>query len=220
MSTMDEPVTSSNLIDDQDESTFISDEQIETNESSNIQPIPTDGSISNDKDLYDNVSSTSISNQSTFDTQLSAEERATSRYIYYKKTKHNLIIFSITDQPVSSSLQFNASISGSSDYITLDSDRIHYPIRTESNEATPRRIPMDDDEVARMDAEQIPEPIPADITDVAVPNDNAIFVMDDLVSSTHIPKILSSNIDEHSFSSDVHENDELTSLRNPRRQSR
>ena len=80
MSTMDEPATSSNLINDQDESTFISDEQIETNESSNIQPIPNEGSISNDKDLYDNVSSTSISNQSTFDTRLSNEERATSRY--------------------------------------------------------------------------------------------------------------------------------------------
>jgi hypothetical protein len=81
MSTIDEPVTNSNLIDDQDESTFISDEQIETNESSNIPPIPMDVSNSNDRDLYETVSSTSLSNQSTFDTHLSTDDRVTSRYI-------------------------------------------------------------------------------------------------------------------------------------------
>jgi hypothetical protein len=153
-----------------------------------------------------------------------------------KNTKHYLIIFSINDQPVSSNLQLNASISGSSDYVTLDSDRMpsthhhHHPIQSESNETTPRRI-LIDDEVARMDAEQIPEPIPADITDVAVPNDNAIFVVDELVSTRDVPKISSSNIDEQSIisdatsreidaSSEVHENDELTSTRSSRRPSR
>jgi hypothetical protein len=83
MSTIDEPVTNSNLIDDQDESTFISDEQIETNESSNIPPIPMDVSNSNDRDLYETVSSTSLSNQSTFDTHLSTDDRVTSRYISF-----------------------------------------------------------------------------------------------------------------------------------------
>ncbi len=68
-SNIDEPVTSSNLIDNQDDSIFMSDEQIETNESSNIPPIPTEISNSNDRDLYEHVSSTSISNQSTFDTR-------------------------------------------------------------------------------------------------------------------------------------------------------
>jgi hypothetical protein len=79
MSNIDEPVTSSNLIDDQNESTFISDEQIETSQSSNIPPLPVEVSNSNDRDSYDNVSSTSISNQSTFDTGMSTDERVTSR---------------------------------------------------------------------------------------------------------------------------------------------
>jgi len=79
MSNIDEPVTSSNLIDDQNESTFISDEQIETSQSSNIPLLPVEVSNSNDRDSYDNVSSTSISNQSTFDTGMSTDERVTSR---------------------------------------------------------------------------------------------------------------------------------------------
>ena len=66
---LDEPVTSSNLIDNQDDSTFMSNEQIETNESSNIQPITTEISSSNDRDLDEPVSSTSVSNQSTSDTR-------------------------------------------------------------------------------------------------------------------------------------------------------
>jgi len=70
ISNLDEPVTSSNLIDNQDDSTFISDEQTETNESSIIPPIPsTEVSNSNDRDSYEHVSSTSISNQSTSDTR-------------------------------------------------------------------------------------------------------------------------------------------------------
>jgi len=81
MSNTDVPTSNSNLINDQDESTFVSDEPMDINESSNILPIPTEISNSDDRDLYDNVSSTSISNQSTFDTRLSAEERATSRYV-------------------------------------------------------------------------------------------------------------------------------------------
>jgi hypothetical protein len=81
MSNIDEQVTSSNLIDDQDDSTFISDEQVETNQSSNLPPIPNEISNSNDRDLYEHVSSTStsLSNQSTFDTRLSSDERVTSR---------------------------------------------------------------------------------------------------------------------------------------------
>lgn len=104
------------------------------------------------------------------------------------------MIFSINGHPVPSNLQLNTSISSSSDYITLDSDRMqlgqsYHPIGSESNDTTPRRIPIDDDEVARMDAEQIPEPIPGDITDVTVANDNAVFVMDELVSSNTPMKI-------------------------------
>lgn len=73
MSNMDEPVTSSNLIDQQDYSNTMSDEQIETNESSSIPPIPIEASNSNDRDSSEHVSSTSMSDQSAFDT------RATSR---------------------------------------------------------------------------------------------------------------------------------------------
>lgn len=106
--------------------------------------------------------------------------------------------FSINGHPIPYNLQLNTSISSSSDYITLDSDRgrlgqRYHPLGSESNGTTPRRIPIDDDEVARMDAEQIPEPIPADITDIPVPNDNAVFVVDELISSTvpiNIPPII------------------------------
>lgn len=118
------------------------------------------------------------------------------------------MIFSINGHPVPLNLQLNASISSSSDYVTLDSDRVqlgqrYHPIGSESNVTTPRQIPIDDDEVARMDAEQIPEPIPADIVDVAVPNDNAVFVMEELVTSTtptKIPRTI--NDDEQSMESD------------------
>jgi hypothetical protein len=69
-----------------------------------------------------------------------------------------------------------------------------------------------------MDAEQIPEPIPTDITDVvAVPNDNAIFVVDELVSNTTTPKIsTTTNIDEQSI---ISENDESIITKSSRRQS-
>ena len=91
--------------------------------------------------------------------------------------------------------QVNASISGSSDYVTLDSDHMesnqnHYSLQTDSNSVMSRLLTVQYDEAARMDAEQIPEPMPADIADVAVPNDNAVFVLDESVSHTaiaHIP---------------------------------
>jgi hypothetical protein len=108
--------------------------------------------------------------------------------------------------------------------VTLDSDRLqsgqnHHPIESESNITTPRRIPVDDDEVARMDAEQIPEPIPADITDITVPNDNAVFVIDELVSNTTNVKISTTiiNLNEQSM---ISENDESIIIRNSRQQSR
>jgi hypothetical protein len=134
------------------------------------------------------------------------------------------LVFSINGHPVPSNLQLNASISGSSDYVTLDSDRLqsgqnYHPIESESNVTTPRRIPIDDDEVARMDAEQIPEPIPADITDIPVPNDNAVFVVDELVSNATTPKIpmIITNLNEQSMNS---ENDESIITRSLRKQSR
>lgn len=80
VSNIDEPVTNSNLMDDQDDSTYMSSEQVETNQSSsNIPPVPVEISNSNDRDLYEHVSSNGISNPSTFDTRLSTDERATSR---------------------------------------------------------------------------------------------------------------------------------------------
>jgi len=146
-------------------------------------------------------------------------------------TKMKPIIFSINSQPAPLNLQLNASISGSNDYMTSDNGQIqsmenqyHHLDETES---TPQRILVDDDEVARMDAEQIPEPIPADIIDVIVPNDNAVFVVDELVAS----KMSTRNINEQSMtsnttlremevSSEVHASDESTTPRNLSRQSR
>jgi hypothetical protein len=128
---------------------------------------------------------------------------------------------------MSSDLRLNASMSGSSDYVTLDiqaNESRHHPIQIESIVGTPSLINVDHDEAARMDAEQNSEHLPADITDVAVPNDNAVFVIDESISNTDIPIISTTNIDEQSDtsdvslhemngSSDVHDNDEQTMQR-------
>ena len=60
---------------DQEESTLISDELTETNQSANVLPITSETSNSNDQDFYEHVSDTSLSNQSTVDTCLSAQEQ-------------------------------------------------------------------------------------------------------------------------------------------------
>ena len=96
--------------------------------------------------------------------------------------------------PIVNNHQANASISGSSDYVTLDSDHVesnqnHYSLQTDSNSVMSRLLTVQYDEAARMDAEQIPEPLPADITDVAVPIDNAVFALDESVSHKAIPRI-------------------------------
>ncbi|CAF2516189.1 unnamed protein product [Rotaria sp. Silwood2] len=205
MSTINECVTSTNLIIDQDESTFMSVEQLETNVSSTIPPIPIEVSNSNDKDLYEIVSSIGVSNQSESDTRLSTEERATS---------------SINNLPTSSNLQLNANITSSSDYSTLDNDRIestedqnHHSIQTESIVIISRHISVDDSEINQMDTEQISN----DHTDTTVlnnnnDNDDASFVIEETVSNTDTFKI--------SISSKTNENDESTITRNSNRKSR
>ncbi|CAF3697955.1 unnamed protein product [Rotaria sordida] len=202
MSNIDESVASRNLITDQDESTFMSVEHVETNESSTIPPMPIEVSNSNDKDLYDIVSSTGISNQSTSDTRLSAEDRATS---------------SINELLTPSNLQFNTNTTSSSDYSTLDNDRIeltevqnHHPIETESIVTISRHISVDDNEINQMDTEHIPD----DNTDVIVlnNNDNASFIVDEAVSNIDTSKI--------SISSKTNENDESTMTGSSNRKSR
>ena len=81
VSTLDETTTTtnSNLHHEQDESTSMSDEQMETNHSSDMPPAPVEISNSNDRDVYDNVSSSGVSNQSTVDTGMSSDEHPTSR---------------------------------------------------------------------------------------------------------------------------------------------
>ena len=117
-------------------------------------------------------------------------------------------MFSNNEPPASSSLQLNASISGSSDHVTLDSNPLsstqnHYPIETDSIVATPSVIAIDDDEVARMDAEQIPESVPGDLTDVSAPNDNAVFAVEESGSNTDAPPMMSTETEEKSVLSDV-----------------
>ena len=103
--------------------------------------------------------------------------------------------------------QVNASISGSSDYVTLDSDHVesnqqHYSLQADSNSVMSRLLTVQYDEAARMDAEQIPEPLPADITDVAVPNDNAVFVLDESISHKSIPYIpTTTDVEDQSMAS-------------------
>ncbi|CAF1228584.1 unnamed protein product [Adineta steineri] len=215
----EEPTASSNLMNDQDESTFVSDEQMDTNQSSSMQPMTTEISDSNDRDLYENANTGSINNQSTSNTRLSGEEQARS---------------SNSDQPISSSFQVNRSINGSNDYIISDNEHIqsiqnnyhHLPNEIDFITTTPTRIAVDDDEVARMDAEQIPEPIPADITDVTVPNDNAMFIVDESISNTNTPEIPTNSIDQQSIASNIascsetYENDDSIAWKNIRRQSR
>ena len=116
--------------------------------------------------------------------------------------------FSTNGPPASSSAQLNASISGSSDHVTLDSNPLsstqnHYPTETESAVVTPSVIAIDDDEVARMDAEQIPESVPADLTDITVPNDNAVFAVEELVSNTAAPSTAAMSTEEPTMISDV-----------------
>ncbi|CAF0999050.1 unnamed protein product [Adineta ricciae] len=62
---------------DQEESTLISDELTDTNQSANALPITSETSNSNEQDFYEHVSDTSLSNQSTVDTCLSAQEQLT-----------------------------------------------------------------------------------------------------------------------------------------------
>ncbi|CAF3491713.1 unnamed protein product [Rotaria sp. Silwood1] len=201
-SNIDDSVTSTNLIMDQDESTFMSGEQIETNVSSTIPPIPIEVSNSSDKDLYEIVSSNGVSNQSISDTRLSTEERATS---------------SINGLPTSSNLQLNTNITSSSDYSKLDNDRIestedlnHHSIQIESIVITSKHISVDDNEINQMDTQHIQD----DNTDVTVLNNNTdtSFIVDETVSNTDMSKI--------SISSKTNENDESTITRNSNRKSR
>ena len=81
VSTLDETTTTthSNINHDQDESSIVSDEPMETNQSSGMPLASVEISNSNDQDVYDNVSSSGVSNQSTVDTGMSSDERLTSR---------------------------------------------------------------------------------------------------------------------------------------------
>jgi hypothetical protein len=81
MSPIDKPTIDSSFTDDQDESTNIYDEKLENNDSSNIPPATNEISNFNDPDLYDNVSSTCASNQSTTDSRLLTNEHVISKYI-------------------------------------------------------------------------------------------------------------------------------------------
>lgn len=76
---MDGPAMNFNSINDQDESTSGSEEHMETTESSMAPPILDEVSDPEDRDIFDNVSSTSLSNQSAFGTRLSSNGRVTSR---------------------------------------------------------------------------------------------------------------------------------------------
>lgn len=64
-------------------------------------------------------------------------------------------------------------------------------------------IAIDDDEVARMDAEQIPESVPADLTDITAPNDNAVFAVEELVSNTAAPSMMAIPTEEPSMTFDI-----------------
>jgi hypothetical protein len=134
--------------------------------------------------------------------------------------------FSTNGPPVSSSVQLNASISGSSDHVTLDSNPLsstqhHYQTETESAVVTPSVIAIEDDEVARMDAEQIPESVPADLADITAPNDNAVFAIEELVSNTYAPPMTSTQTADSSVTSNVtRSNASSMTLRDSQDQSR
>lgn len=76
-SSVNKSITDSNMIGDQDESNdALSNEPMETNESSNLPPVTNEVSTSDDRETDDYVS---ISNPSTVDTGSSTNERGTSK---------------------------------------------------------------------------------------------------------------------------------------------
>lgn len=85
----------------------------------------------------------------------------------------------------------NASVSSPSDHLTLDSNplaSVQEPSCPEIEAivtTAPRVVAIEDDEAARMDAEQTPEHVPVDLEDIPVAGDNAVFVVDELVSGNH-----------------------------------
>lgn len=137
-----------------DESAFLSDEQVETTISSNIPP------------LTNETTETSLSSPSTFETHATSS---------------------------------NAPLDSDRMASTTDNHQ-EDSIESQSTDTTPRRISIDDDEVARMDAEQIAETIPTDITNVSLTNDNAIFTVDDFNLGTEQQKMLTSHQRDHHLS--------------------
>lgn len=119
--------------------------------------------------------------------------------------------------PTSSSLQANISVTNSSDHVTSDSNpvpSVQEPFCHETEslvETATRVVTIEDDEAARMDAEQTPEHVPVDVEDIPVPSDNAIFVADELMSGNHNGHVHSPEKTEETIPS-THDNGVLTEI--------
>jgi hypothetical protein len=117
----------------------------------------------------------------------------------------------------SSSRTLTTSVSDSNDHLTSDSSLLssnqhQYPIEISSSLVMPRLIPIEDDEAARMDAEQTPERVPVGLPDVTIPNDNAVFVIEELVTMNKSAQTLPKSLEQQSHISDTVSCDVNTSL--------
>ncbi|CAF2061518.1 unnamed protein product [Rotaria magnacalcarata] len=203
----DEPINSTNIVIEQDESSFMSAEQMETNESLTIQPPPpppaatSEVSNSNDRYLYEHANSTGISNQSTSDTRLSTEEG----------TSFNNVPL------VASNRYLNANVSSSNDNYMFGTDQVQptqdqdrHVTENESISTTSRRVSVEDNETNQMDTTEQSLDAHTDVT--VQSNHHASFTVDETASNADTSKA--------SITSKLNENDESTVANSSKRKSR
>ncbi|CAF3194556.1 unnamed protein product [Rotaria socialis] len=203
----DEPINSTSIVIEQDESSFMSAEQTEINESLTIPPLPPapatfEVSNSNDRYLYEHASSTGISNQSTSDTRLSTEEQ---------------ISFSSNVPLVASNHYLNTNVSSSNDnymfgtdQVQLTQDQNRHVTENESISTTSRRVSVEDNETNQMDTTEQSLDAHTDVT--VQSNHYASFAVDETVSNADTSKA--------SIISKSNENDESTVANSSKRKSR
>ncbi|UJR28577.1 hypothetical protein I4U23_009810 [Adineta vaga] len=187
-------VMNSNVGRDRDESTSISNELIEMNLPLNVRTMPSEISISNDRDIYEHISSSDHSNQSTVDTRLSAQEQVPTN-----------------DKPTSINLQLDSSHSVASYYTSVDDDPMEstqdhndHSTRNESLVTTATSTLVvdvvdddDDEEVVQMDEDEIS----SSTANVPVSNGHTSFATMQPISNGNTLKNSLNDVEEHSVTS-------------------
>ena len=182
LSNIDNSLSKSNLIVNQDTSTIISTEHMEINISSMTRLAPIEISNSSDEDLYEDASS---STHSISDNRVLIDEQTISRYISsYSYLLSNMIMFSSKDQ---SNIQLDSSTMKSNDDFILENHRLdHQDYHRIHNETVSSHISIEDNE-----------------QNITIPNTNGSFIADETNSNIDITKISTMNINKHNIVSDV-----------------